>query len=93
MVFLPAGDVLLELRGVYKSFGAKDILAGASMQIRRGEAVGIIGAPPACSSMPACHDGLAILDRSLKSMAASCCRPKVLRNIGLLSGEGGALIR
>jgi ABC-type transporter Mla maintaining outer membrane lipid asymmetry ATPase subunit MlaF len=37
--------VLLELRGVYKSFGAKDILAGASMQIRRGEAVGIIGAP------------------------------------------------
>ena len=40
-----AGDVLLELRGVYKSFGSKDILAGASMQIRRGEAVGIIGAP------------------------------------------------
>jgi ABC-type transporter Mla maintaining outer membrane lipid asymmetry ATPase subunit MlaF len=35
--------VLLELRGVYKSFGSKDILAGASMQIRRGEAVGIIG--------------------------------------------------
>lgn len=41
-----AGDVLLELRGVYKSFGSKDILAGASMQIRRGEAVGIIGAAP-----------------------------------------------
>lgn len=39
----PAGDVLLELRGVAKSFGNKDILRGASMQIRRGEAVGIIG--------------------------------------------------
>jgi ATPase subunit of ABC transporter with duplicated ATPase domains len=38
-----AGDVLLELRNVYKSFGTKDILQGASMQIRRGEAVGIIG--------------------------------------------------
>ncbi len=38
-----AGDVLLELRGVFKSFGNKDILRGASMQIRRGEAVGIIG--------------------------------------------------
>lgn len=38
-----AGDVLIELRNVYKSFGNKPILRGANIQIRRGEAVGIIG--------------------------------------------------
>ena len=38
-----AGDVLIELRNVYKSFGNKPILRGTNIQIRRGEAVGIIG--------------------------------------------------
>lgn len=37
-------DVLIEFKDVYKSFGPKPILAGASFKIRRGEAVGIIGA-------------------------------------------------
>lgn len=36
-------DVLIEFRNVYKSFGSKQILRGASFKIRRGEAVGIIG--------------------------------------------------
>lgn len=36
-------DVLIEFRDVYKSFGSKHILKGASFKIRRGEAVGIIG--------------------------------------------------
>jgi ABC-type transporter Mla maintaining outer membrane lipid asymmetry ATPase subunit MlaF len=40
----PDDDVLIELDGVHKAFGAKPILAGASIAIRRGEAVGIIGA-------------------------------------------------
>ncbi len=40
----PDGDVLIEFRDVYKSFGDKVILRGASFSIRRGEAVGIIGA-------------------------------------------------
>jgi energy-coupling factor transporter ATP-binding protein EcfA2 len=35
--------VLIEFRDVYKSFGSKQILRGASFKIRRGEAVGIIG--------------------------------------------------
>jgi ABC-type transporter Mla maintaining outer membrane lipid asymmetry ATPase subunit MlaF len=35
--------VLIELRGVKKSFGKKTVLDGASFKIRRGEAVGIIG--------------------------------------------------
>jgi len=43
----PAADddaeVLIECRNVYKSFGEKHILQGASFKIRRGEAVGIIG--------------------------------------------------
>lgn len=39
-----AGDVLIEFRNVHKSFGDKRILSGASFSIRRGEAVGIIGA-------------------------------------------------
>ena len=39
----PAGDVLLELRDVHKSFGSKIILQGATMQVRRGDAIGIIG--------------------------------------------------
>jgi ABC-type transporter Mla maintaining outer membrane lipid asymmetry ATPase subunit MlaF len=39
-----SGDVLIEFRDVHKSFGDKPILRGASFQIRRGEAVGIIGA-------------------------------------------------
>lgn len=37
-------DVLIEFRNVYKSFGDKPILRGASFKIRRGEAVGVIGA-------------------------------------------------
>lgn len=37
-------DVLIEFRNVYKAFGEKPILRGASFKIRRGEAVGIIGA-------------------------------------------------
>eukprot|EP00798_Chlamydomonas_sp_ICE-L_P004058 gene4058-14144_t len=37
-------DVLIEFKDVYKSFGDKVILQGASFKIRRGEAVGIIGA-------------------------------------------------
>ena len=36
-------EVLIELRGVKKSFGKKVVLDGASFKIRRGEAVGIIG--------------------------------------------------
>ena len=36
-------EVLIELRNVWKSFGSKDILQGANIKIRRGEAVGIIG--------------------------------------------------
>ena len=36
-------DVLIEFKDVYKSFGSKQILRGASFKIRRGEAVGIIG--------------------------------------------------
>ena len=41
----PEGDVLIELHDVGKAFGKKAILKGATMKIRRGEAVGIIGAP------------------------------------------------
>lgn len=37
------GEVLIELRDVWKTFGDKAVLRGASMKIRRGEAVGIIG--------------------------------------------------
>jgi len=37
-------DVLIEFKDVYKAFGDKPILRGASFKIRRGEAVGIIGA-------------------------------------------------
>lgn len=37
-------DVLIEFQDVYKSFGDKPILQGASFKVRRGEAVGIIGA-------------------------------------------------
>eukprot|EP00897_Mesotaenium_endlicherianum_P000989 jgi/Mesen1/10891/ME000935S10228 len=36
-------EVLLECRNVYKAFGEKRILQGASFKIRVGEAVGIIG--------------------------------------------------
>lgn len=36
-------EVLIECRNVYKSFGEKHILQGASFKIRHGEAVGIIG--------------------------------------------------
>lgn len=35
--------MLIEIRDVFKSFGSKEILKGASIKIRRGEAVGIIG--------------------------------------------------
>ncbi|KAG1655319.1 hypothetical protein FOA52_006618 [Chlamydomonas sp. UWO 241] len=37
-------DVLIEFQNVYKSFGDNAILRGASFKVRRGEAVGIIGA-------------------------------------------------
>lgn len=37
------GDVLIDCRNVYKSFGEKHILRGVSFKIRHGEAVGIIG--------------------------------------------------
>lgn len=37
-------DVLIEFVNVHKWFGSKHVLAGASFKIRRGEAVGIIGA-------------------------------------------------
>lgn len=37
-------DVLMELRDVAKAFGNKTILSKASFKIRRGEAIGIIGA-------------------------------------------------
>lgn len=37
------GEVLIECKDVYKSFGDKHILQGASFKIRHGEAVGIIG--------------------------------------------------
>ncbi len=37
-------DVLIEFQDVYKAFGEKPILQGASFKICRGEAVGIIGA-------------------------------------------------
>lgn len=36
-------EVLIELRDVWKSFGSKQVLRGATFKIRRGEAVGIIG--------------------------------------------------
>jgi ABC-type multidrug transport system fused ATPase/permease subunit len=36
-------EVLIECHDVYKAFGEKQILKGASFKIRRGEAVGIIG--------------------------------------------------
>eukprot|EP00192_Tetraselmis_astigmatica_P013865 CAMPEP_0117666866 /NCGR_PEP_ID=MMETSP0804-20121206/10623_1 /TAXON_ID=1074897 /ORGANISM="Tetraselmis astigmatica, Strain CCMP880" /LENGTH=308 /DNA_ID=CAMNT_0005474477 /DNA_START=46 /DNA_END=972 /DNA_ORIENTATION=- len=39
-----SADVLLELRNVHKAFGSKKILRGCSFKIRRGEAVGVIGA-------------------------------------------------
>jgi len=38
-----AGDILIELDAVHKAFGAKPVLSGASLKIRRGEAVGVIG--------------------------------------------------
>ncbi|KAL6768856.1 hypothetical protein ACKKBF_B16510 [Auxenochlorella protothecoides x Auxenochlorella symbiontica] len=38
-----ASETLIEFRDVYKSFGDKHILRGASFCVRRGEAVGIIG--------------------------------------------------
>ncbi|KAK9832179.1 hypothetical protein WJX74_001889 [Apatococcus lobatus] len=38
------GEVLMELHNVHKSFGSKRILQGATIKIRRGDAVGIIGA-------------------------------------------------
>lgn len=37
-------DTLIEFKDVYKSFGDKHILEGASFKVKRGEAVGIIGA-------------------------------------------------
>ena len=37
-------DVLIELRDVAKAFGNKSILSKASFKIRRGEAIGVIGA-------------------------------------------------
>ena len=37
------GEPLIELRNVWKTFGSKAVLRGASIKIYRGEAVGIIG--------------------------------------------------
>lgn len=37
-------EVLIEFRDVHKSFGSRQVLRGASFCLRRGEAVGIIGA-------------------------------------------------
>ncbi|GBG77501.1 hypothetical protein CBR_g23946 [Chara braunii] len=37
------GKVLIECRDVYKAFGDKHVLKGASFKVRHGEAVGIIG--------------------------------------------------
>ena len=39
----PEGDVLIEFKDVWKSFGSKEVLRGCSFNVRRGEAVGIIG--------------------------------------------------
>ncbi|QDZ23745.1 ABC transporter [Chloropicon primus] len=36
-------DVVIEFRDVWKSFGSKGVLRGASFKIKRGEAIGIIG--------------------------------------------------
>ena len=36
-------QVLIELADVHKCFGSKRVLQGCNIQIRRGEAVGIIG--------------------------------------------------
>jgi ABC-type transporter Mla maintaining outer membrane lipid asymmetry ATPase subunit MlaF len=36
-------DILISFKDVYKSFGKKQILRGASFTVKRGEAVGIIG--------------------------------------------------
>ena len=36
-------DVVIEFRDVWKSFGTKAVLRGASFTIKRGEAIGIIG--------------------------------------------------
>ena len=36
-------QVLIELDNVHKRFGSKRVLQGCNIQIRRGEAVGIIG--------------------------------------------------
>lgn len=36
-------DVLVEFRNVHKAFGTKKVLRGATFNVRRGEAVGIIG--------------------------------------------------
>ena len=38
-----SGEVLIELKDVWKTFGDKAVLQGANIKIRRGEAVGIIG--------------------------------------------------
>jgi ABC-type multidrug transport system ATPase subunit len=39
----PSGKEVLELKAVSKAYGAKKVLAGVSLVVRRGERVGIIG--------------------------------------------------
>lgn len=76
-------DVLIEFRDVHKSFGSKRILQGASFQIRRGEAVGIIGASGTGKSTTLrLAAGLLAPDRG---DILICGRPRV----GLLSDASG----
>ncbi|MEO8180229.1 MAG: ATP-binding cassette domain-containing protein [Deltaproteobacteria bacterium] len=37
------GDEVFQLRGVWKSFGSKEVLRGIDLRLRRGETLGIIG--------------------------------------------------
>ncbi len=39
----PAGDVILSIRDLHKSFGDTDVLKGISLDIRRGEVVVVLG--------------------------------------------------
>lgn len=68
-----AGDVLIELRNVHKSFGNKPILRGANIQVRRGEAVGIIGGSGTGKSTT-----LRIMAGLLMPDVVSCSLPQAL---------------
>lgn len=76
-------DVLIEFRDVHKSFGSKKILQGASFKIRRGEAIGIIGASGTGKSTTLrLAAGLLAPD---KGEILICGKPR----IGLLSDQTG----